>query len=60
MIAWLTQNYLVVLTVLLVVSEAAAAITQLLAPDNKGVSGVLATIVKILQKLTGKDQTPAA
>lgn len=62
MIAWITANYATVLTVLLVASEAAAAITQLLVPSNKGLSGALATVIKILQKLTGKDgsQAPAA
>ena len=60
MIAWITTNYLLVGTVLLIVSEAAAAITQLLFPENKGLSGAIATIVKILQKLLGKSDAPPA
>ena len=61
MLATLSANFPMIVMVLLIASEAAAAITQLLFPQNKGLTGALATVVKILQKLSGKsDSTPPA
>lgn len=53
--AWLQANITSVLTIALVVSETAAAITQVLAPSNKGVTGVFAGIIKFLQSLGAKE-----
>lgn len=48
-----------ILTCLLVLSEAAAAIVQLAFPGNKGVSGVLAGIIKFLQAVGAKKSSPS-
>lgn len=47
--------YLKILSILAVVSESAGAITQLVFPNNKGVSGVLAYIIKVVQSLQSID-----
>lgn len=56
---WILNNYQVVLTVLLVVSEAAAAVCQVAFPKNQGASGIIAAMIKALQSLGVKDPTPA-
>jgi hypothetical protein len=48
-----------ILGVALLVSECAAAVVQLLFPDNKGFSGFLAGLIKVLQGLKGSPP-PAA
>lgn len=48
---WLVDHMTLLLGILLAVSEAAAAITQLIWPDNKGLAGVMAGIIKFLQNL---------
>lgn len=40
-----------IMTILLAVSEISAAIVQYIYPKNKGISGIIAAIVKVLQKL---------
>jgi hypothetical protein len=40
-----------IVNLLLFTSEAMAVITQLIAPENKGFSGFLASIIKFLQKV---------
>lgn len=42
-----------ILGIALALSECAAAIVQLAFPDNKGVSGVIAGVIKFLQGLKG-------
>jgi hypothetical protein len=56
LLAWLEQNYTLVLTSLLLLSEAAAALVQLIFPQNKGVSGVLAALIKFLQVIGAKER----
>lgn len=58
MIATLLAHLPLLLSALLLVSECAAAVVQLLFPDNKGVSGVIAGIIKALQALGAKDPAP--
>lgn len=53
--SWLMDHLSVLMTCLLVVSEALAAVFQILFPDNKGVSGFLAGLIKLLQALGAKD-----
>lgn len=53
-IQWLIDHMSLLLTVLLSVSEAVAAIVQLVFPKNKGVSGILAGVIKVLQGLGAK------
>jgi hypothetical protein len=55
--AWLSANLPVLLTVLLVLSEAVAAVSQLLWPANKGLSGIVAGIIKLLQTFGAKAPT---
>jgi hypothetical protein len=55
---WLNNNFSLFLGILLAMSEAFAAICQLAFPDNKGISGVVAAIIKILQSLGAKNQNP--
>lgn len=43
-----------ILGIVLALSECAAAVVQLIAPDNKGVSGIIAGIIKAVQSLLGK------
>lgn len=47
--AWLTANWGLLASILLIASEAAAAISQLVAPGNTGVSGFFAGVIKLLQ-----------
>lgn len=49
------NNLPMILTVLLVVSEALASICQLAFPDNKGIGGILAGAIKVLQTMGAKD-----
>jgi hypothetical protein len=51
---WLTSNMTLILGVLLVISEAIAALCQLLFPNNKGISGFIAGVIKFLQGLGAK------
>lgn len=51
MIHYLSLHYMAILQILLLISEAAAAITQLIAPTNVGFSGFLAGLIKMLQKV---------
>lgn len=53
--AFLTANIGMILSVLLILSEAMAAVCQMAFPNNKGVSGVVASIIKILQGLGAKE-----
>jgi hypothetical protein len=50
-LTWLVGHSSVLISALLIFSEAAASVCQLLFPDNKGVSGVIAYIIKVLQSL---------
>lgn len=52
---WLIDHLGVFMTGLLVISEALAAVFQILFPENKGVSGFLAGLIKLLQALGAKD-----
>lgn len=52
---WILSNLSILLALLFGVSELAAALAQLIYPENQGLSGFLATLVKILQKLGAKD-----
>lgn len=52
---WTLDNLHILLGMLLAVSELSAAAVQLTAPDNKGVSGILAFVIKLLQKLGAQD-----
>ena len=47
---WLMQNWQNIAVILLVASEAGAAISQLAFPNNKGLSGALQTVISVLQK----------
>lgn len=49
----LNQNLDKVPHALLAISEAAALVTQIIWPNNKGFSGILASLIKLLQG--GKD-----
>ncbi len=53
-LAWLEQNYTLILTCALLLSEALAALVQLAFPQNKGISGVLAALIKFLQIIGAK------
>lgn len=55
---WLIDNFTLIASLLLVLSEAAAAIVQMLFPSNKGVSGVIAAIIKVLQQAGAKNPGP--
>lgn len=57
MLQWLINNLNMLITALLAVSEATAAVCQLLFPQNKGISGFLASIIKLLQAIS-KDKNP--
>lgn len=46
---WLISNFHVILATLLSISEGLAAAVQIFCPENKGVSGILAGIIKLLQ-----------
>lgn len=46
---WLTANMDGLLVILIAVSELSAAIAQMAFPSNKGVTGVIAGIIKFLQ-----------
>lgn len=52
---WIIDHFALILSAILVLSESAAAIVQLLFPDNKGVSGVIAGIIKFLQGIGAKE-----
>jgi hypothetical protein len=53
--AWLSNNYVSILSIALILSEALGAICQLLFPSNKGVSGFFAGLIKALQTLGAKN-----
>lgn len=55
MLGWIVSNWGQALGVLLLLSEGAAAGAQLMFPTNKGVSGILQTVIKFLQTLGAKD-----
>lgn len=48
---WLIGNLQFIVGALLLISEGAAALSQLLFPGNSGFNGFLAAVVKFLQKL---------
>lgn len=49
-----------ILGIALALSECAAAIVQLAFPDNKGVAGVIAGIIKLIQGIKGPTLPPSA
>ncbi len=49
---WLTAHWTLILGILLIVSETIASVVQLAFPDNKGISGIMAGIIKFLQSLS--------
>lgn len=53
-VQWIIDHMSLLLTVLLSVSETLAAIVQLVFPKNKGASGILAGVIKVLQGLGAK------
>ena len=52
---FLIDNIHLIITFAFLVTEALAAFTQLLFPNNKGVSGFIAGLIKILQSLGAKN-----
>lgn len=52
--SWLIQHKDMILTCVLVLSEAAAAIAQIAFPDNKGISGIMSGLIKFFQALGAK------
>lgn len=48
---FLQDNLVSIMAVLLIMSEAAAALSQVLFPGNQGLNGALASIIKVLQLL---------
>jgi hypothetical protein len=53
---WILNNLTPLLAMLLGISETTAAIMQIVAPQNKGVSGLVAGIIKLLQLLGAKNK----
>jgi hypothetical protein len=53
---YLVAHYPMLVGILLLLSELAAAVSQLLYPTNSGLNGVLASFIKLLQGL--KDSQP--
>ena len=51
---WVLNNINIILTCLLVLTEATAAISQLAFPNNQGVHGIIAGMIKVLQALGAK------
>lgn len=52
---WILMNIDMILGILLAVSEISAAIVQMTRPQNEGISGIIAALVKLLQKLGAKN-----
>lgn len=48
---WILTHLSSVLGILLLMSEIMAAITQMFFPENKGITGFLASMIKLLQEL---------
>lgn len=46
---WMVANFHMVLSVLFVITEAAAAVAQIAFPTNQGITGFLAAVIKVLQ-----------
>lgn len=57
MLQWIEANFTLVLGVLLIFSEFLAAACQMIWPANKGISGVFAAIIKVLQGMGAKQPT---
>lgn len=55
MMVWLMGHMSLLMSCALLLSESVAAVVQLLFPENKGVSGMLAGVIKFLQSLGAKD-----
>jgi xanthine/uracil/vitamin C permease (AzgA family) len=53
---WILDNLTPILGTLLGISETTAAIVQIVAPQNKGVSGLVAGVIKLLQLLGAKNK----
>ena len=51
---WIIENWNAIVAIPLFASELLAAITQIVAPKNKGISGFLAAIIKFLQNIETK------
>lgn len=51
---WLIAHWGMLATCLLIVSEALAGVVQLAFPANKGLSGILAGVIKFLQAVGPK------
>lgn len=49
---WITENLHAILAGLLFFSEGTALVAQLIFPENKGVNGILAMIVKLMQGMS--------
>lgn len=52
---WFLANFGGLMTCCLILSEAAAAIVQLAYPNNQGITGVIAGLIKLFQSLGGKN-----
>lgn len=53
---WLSEHYDLIFKIALAFSEFLAVLCLLLFPDNKGVSGIIAGIIKFLKSIVSKDQ----